>query len=94
MPDTEKPHSRMRRRGFRGLGQVIGWGVSAAFAVGVLVIVSEQETHVSLKLPFVKATSVHAQAKAQMPARPAINRRRAKPRPMLKSSNSLPRYVS
>jgi hypothetical protein len=72
MPDTEKPHSRMRRRGFRGLGQVIGWGVSAAFAVGVLVIVSEQETHVSLKLPFVKATSAHAQAKAQMPARPAI----------------------
>jgi hypothetical protein len=71
MPDTEKPHSRMHRRRFRGLGQVIGWGVSAAFAVGILVIVSEQEADVSLTLPFVKAAPAH-ESEAQMPARPAI----------------------
>lgn len=66
MPDTEKPHSWMRRRRFRGLGQVIGWAFSAALSVGVLVFVSQQKSLTRLALPSGKVAP--AQVEGPRPA--------------------------
>ena len=79
MPDTEMPHSRNPRRRFPGLWQVIVWGFSAAFAVGILAIVSLRETGAPhLEMPLAAMLPTHAVVKAQTPTQPAI---KAPPRP-------------